>query len=96
MPLKDREAKLAYQREWYAKNNKRVIAKVKKRKWKLYGGTCLHCGGPTMGQTKGRAARYCSKPECRSFQRTTDWKLRQRRKIRKEKIVSLDELTKAY
>ena len=69
MPRKDYQAKLAYQREWYARNSKRVIAKVSERKKNVYGGTCRNCGGPTIGQSKGQAAEYCGKPECKSAQR---------------------------
>lgn len=73
MPRKDREGRLAYQREWYAKHRKRVIAKVNKRKWTLYGGTCKNCGGPTMGNTKGETAEYCSSAGCVSAQRKALW-----------------------
>jgi len=69
MPRKDREAKLAYQREWYAIHREQVIAKVALRKRTLYGGVCRNCGGPTQGPTKGKAAEWCSKPECASAQR---------------------------
>jgi len=68
MPFRDREAKLAYQREWYASHRQRVIEKVRRRKYDRYGGTCKNCGARTIGDSKGLAAEYCSKPECRSVQ----------------------------
>jgi hypothetical protein len=68
MPFKDPEAKKAYMRRWYAEHAERVIAKVKARKWHAYGGTCHNCGGPTMGNSKGQAAEFCHKPECRREQ----------------------------
>jgi hypothetical protein len=69
MPLKDREAQNAYQREWYAKNRKRVIEKVAKRKHEQYAGVCVICGGPTVGVSKNDRPSYCSKPACASAQR---------------------------
>lgn len=72
MPRKDREAKLAYQREWYARpgNRERVIAKVTARKYNEYAGVCCVCGGPTVGLNgPGSASRYCGKPICKSVQR---------------------------
>lgn len=70
MPLKDSEAKLAYQREWYARkgNRERVIAKVRERKWTAYAGKCLNCGATTIGQSKGQPSLYCNKPACKSVQ----------------------------
>lgn len=68
-PFKDKDAKLAYQREWYAAHRQRVIAKVRRRKWERYGGVCVNCGRPTWGQTKNvPPPEYCGKPECRSAQ----------------------------
>jgi hypothetical protein len=61
MPFKDRERKLAYQREWYAAHRDRVIAKVHRRKWTLYAGTCEICGATTSGDTKGAGATRCAK-----------------------------------
>jgi len=69
MPRKDRERRLAYQREWYAVHHEQVIAKVAHRKRTLYGGVCCNCGGPTMGDTKGKTHQWCGKPECASAQR---------------------------
>jgi hypothetical protein len=68
VPLKDSQAKNAYQRKWYAAHRERVIAKVAKRKRESYAGVCLNCGGPTIGQSPGKAARYCKKTECRKEQ----------------------------
>ena len=65
MPRKDPVERLAYQRQWYAANSARVIAKVAKRKRTLYAGICKNCGGPTTGQSKNKASRYCAKPECK-------------------------------
>src|SRR5262245_56807852 len=66
MPRKDREKRLAYQREWYARpeNRQRTIQKVKERKHTMYAGVCVNCGDPTVGNSKGTASDYCSKPEC--------------------------------
>jgi hypothetical protein len=61
VPIKDREKKLAYQREWYARNRKKVIAKVWLRKKTLYAGRCIVCGGKTVGQSKGQAPSYCQR-----------------------------------
>lgn len=111
MPAKDKEARLAYQREWYAKNNKRVIAKVNARKWKEYGGVCKNCGGPTIGETKGKAADYCGKPACSRAQRLAKRELfvevareaaaktkrGQRRKLfREKKILTIEEIAKTF
>jgi hypothetical protein len=68
MPHKEHDAKLAWQREWYARNKKRVIAKVSVRKHTLYAGVCLNCGAPTVGVSKGNTPSYCRKPECRRAQ----------------------------
>lgn len=73
MPLKDPEAKRAYQRAWYAKNNKRVIAKVAHRKKTDYAGVCRNCGGPTVGTSKGKAPEYCAKRACKAAQRRGLW-----------------------
>lgn len=69
MPRKDHQAQLAYQREWYAKHPDRVKAKTKRRKWNEYAGVCGNCGGKTIGYSPGKAAAFCSKPECRSAAR---------------------------
>lgn len=69
MPFKSREEKLAYQRRWYAANRKRVIARNTERKHTDYAGTCVVCGGPTVGQSKNDRPRFCAKPACASAQR---------------------------
>ena len=69
MPYKNREDKLRYQREWYARHRERVIAKVAERKHTTYAGVCRNCGGPTVGQSPNDRPEYCSKPECASVQR---------------------------
>jgi len=69
MPLKDREARLAYQREWYAAHRERVIGKVARRKHTAYAGVCRNCGGPTVGNSKNHIPEWCSKPACASLQR---------------------------
>lgn len=75
MPHKDPEKRRAYMREWYARpeNRKRVIAKVAARKHTDYAGTCVNCGGPTVGESKQRIPDYCSKPACASAQRKEDY-----------------------
>lgn len=69
MPFSDPEQKLAYQREWYAKNRQKVIGWVAKRKRTDYAGICENCGGPTVGSSKGKAPSFCGKPECARAQR---------------------------
>ena len=69
MPLKDRDAKNAYQRAWYAKNAERVKAKTALRKHTDYAGVCRNCGGPTVGYGPDYAPEWCSKPACASAQR---------------------------
>lgn len=69
MPYRDVEAKRAAQRRSYARHAAEVKAKVRWRKWNVYGGTCRNCGGPTIGESKGRAAEFCSAPACASAQR---------------------------
>jgi hypothetical protein len=69
MPLKDREARLAYQRAWYAAHADRVKKKVSDRKHALYSGVCRNCGGPTVGNSKNDIPEWCSKPACASLQR---------------------------
>jgi hypothetical protein len=110
MPLKDKGAQLAYQREWYAKNSERVIKKVRKRKWHEYGGTCKFCGRPTMGASKGLAPDFCGRPKCRSAHNKEiaevfsiagrkGWentKYANRKKVRNKRIVSIDELASGY
>lgn len=66
VPRKDKAARLAYQREWYARHADEVIEKVMERKRTSYAGICQNCGGPTVGQSKGKAPRYCGKSECMS------------------------------
>jgi hypothetical protein len=68
LPYKDPKARNAYQRKWYADNRKRVIGWVADRKHTAYAGVCINCGGPTIGQTKNDAPRYCHKQECRKAQ----------------------------
>jgi len=70
MPRKNREERLAYQRAWYAAHAERVKASVAHRKRTLYAGTCRNCGGPTVGNTKGKAPEWCAKPACARAQRT--------------------------
>ena len=69
MPIKDREKRLAYQREWYAAHRDQVIAEVKARKRRLYSGVCRNCGGPTVGNSKNSIPEWCAKPSCASAQR---------------------------
>ena len=69
MPRKDKEGKLAYQREWYAKHSKRVIDKVAAYKKRELRGVCRNCGGPTVGMQKNRIPEWCAKPECASVHR---------------------------
>lgn len=110
MPRKDKDARLAYQREWYAReeNRKRTIAAVAKRKWTAYAGTCKNCGGPTIGQSKGQAAEFCGKPECKSAQRKLNrevfvaagkrsvTKPRKKTVIKQKKVVNVEELSDTY
>jgi hypothetical protein len=69
MPFKNHEEKLAYQREWYARNSERVIENVRRRRRKYYVGVCRNCGGPTFGDRPLKIPEYCSHPECASAQR---------------------------
>ena len=69
MPFKDYERKLAYQREWYARNRRRVIAAVAQRRRTAYAGVCRNCGGPTVGSSKNSIPEWCGKPACASAQR---------------------------
>jgi hypothetical protein len=69
MPRKDKEARLAYQRAWYAKHREQVIAEVAERKRRLYSGVCRNCGGPTVGMTKKNIPEWCAKPACAAEQR---------------------------
>jgi predicted GIY-YIG superfamily endonuclease len=64
VPRKDKAERLKYQREWYARNSALTIAKVARRKHTLYAGICQNCGDPTVGQSKGKAPRYCHKVAC--------------------------------
>lgn len=65
MPYIDHQDRLAYQRDYYRRNREKVIAKVAERKHTIYAGTCMYCGGPTTGQSKGKAAKWCN--NCRKF-----------------------------
>ena len=110
MPIKDKEARLRYQREWYARNREKVIAKVQKRKREEYGGICKNCGALTTGRSKNQAAEFCGKPECRRAQTKENvemfrafglkgWeneKRRARRVVRSQEIVSLEDVSKGY
>jgi hypothetical protein len=69
MPFKDREQKLAYQRQWYAAHREQVIEAVTHRRRTDYAGVCRNCGGPTVGQSKNNRPEWCGKPACASAQR---------------------------
>lgn len=73
MPIKDRTKKLKYQRDWYARHRHRVVADVARRKHTAYAGVCQNCGGPTVGESKGKAPVWCAKPACASAQRKAQW-----------------------
>lgn len=68
MPLKDREARLAYQREWYSRpgNRELTIKKVGDYKKRALRGVCKNCGGPTQGMSYATIPEWCGKPECKS------------------------------
>jgi len=71
MPFKDKDKKLAYQRRYYHENEEQRQKQIKRvaiRKWVDYGGICIICGNPTMGNTKGAAPEFCSDPHCKSMQ----------------------------
>ena len=96
MPIKDPDKRRAYARAWYARsdNRERTIAKVAKRKKTDYAGVCLNCGGPTVGQSKDQAPKYCGKPKCRSAQRIGQKAVRGASyEIRKEPLSSTDRQT---
>jgi hypothetical protein len=65
MPFRDPEKRNAYMRKWYAEHREQVIGRIAERKHTIYAGTCAHCGGPTVGQSKQNAPRYCRKSDCR-------------------------------
>jgi|SRR5262245_22536302 len=90
MPRKNREERYAYQRAWYAKNSKKVVAKVRAHKKKQYRGVCVICGGPTQGMDYGSIPIYCSKPSCASAQRRGIGKITPKRF--RPQIVSVDAL----
>jgi hypothetical protein len=63
-----------------------------------------------MGNTKGKAAEFCGRPECKSVQHKLHWevfsaagkkphlsrKQKARRRLREKEVVSIDDLTQAY
>ena len=69
MPRKDKDARLAYQREWYARNQQTVMRWHRRYRREKCVGVCVNCGGPTHGDSPNRVPRYCSKPACASAQR---------------------------
>lgn len=69
MPRKDRQARYAYQRDWYAKNRERVMQAHRDYREKRCTGVCAHCGGPTRGDSPNNVPTYCAKPECAQARR---------------------------
>jgi len=108
MPRKDREERLAYQREWYAKNSAKVKGWVSTRKHVDYAGVCRNCGGPTVGVSgPGSASEWCGKPACKSAQHKErrevfreaslrGHSVRKRRLLDENDVVSLDDLSEMY
>jgi hypothetical protein len=62
------EERAAYRKAWYDRpeNKRTTIEKTTRRKYTDYAGVCINCGGKTVGLSKGQAAMWCGKPECKS------------------------------
>jgi len=73
MPRKDPEKRAEYQKKagrlWYLRNRELTIARAKEFKRTHYIGTCVNCGGPTVGSSPSNIPKWCSQKECASLQR---------------------------
>ena len=70
LPYKDLEKAREAGRRHYQRHREEEIARIAEMKRTKYAGTCVNCGGPTLGPNgPGSAPDYCGKPECRSEQR---------------------------